>query len=199
MLTPLYIFISVSVLARHTSLGLLDHLLKLSLSNYQIMRGIIHLYSMLKLQKSQCMWKVHIISTFYLRVYLCLSSGSEQSFARHVMTVFLVFNVIIYMLNAYLTKTPNKTWQFTRLLQLVSVIRMAVSITQSKSTIQSIVSWTNRAKSFISPFYSKWKDCLERWQSINWLKDWMTLWHVLCHLFSSLAQVQTTILSTWCT
>ncbi len=32
---------------------------------HQIMRGIIHLYSMWKIRKSQCMWNVHIISTFF--------------------------------------------------------------------------------------------------------------------------------------
>ena len=37
-------------------------------SNYE---GIIHLYSMWKIQKYQCMWKVHINSTFFfLRVYV---------------------------------------------------------------------------------------------------------------------------------
>ncbi len=32
---------------------------------HQIMRGIVHLYSMWKIQKFQCMWKVHLISTFF--------------------------------------------------------------------------------------------------------------------------------------
>ncbi len=32
---------------------------------HQIIRGIIHLYSMWKIQKSQYMWKIHINSTFF--------------------------------------------------------------------------------------------------------------------------------------
>ncbi len=32
---------------------------------HQTMRGTIHIYSMWKIRKSQCMWKVHIISTFF--------------------------------------------------------------------------------------------------------------------------------------
>ena len=32
---------------------------------HQIMRWIINLHSMWKIQKSQCIWKVHLISTFF--------------------------------------------------------------------------------------------------------------------------------------
>ncbi len=69
--------------------------------NYQdqphhIMRGIIHLYSMWKIRKSQCMWKVHIISTLFSESVVMPELLLNRTFRLHCRPVRSTckFNVV---------------------------------------------------------------------------------------------------------